>query len=365
MNEYSVTNGNLAVEYMRKLLALVLTVSMPLAGVAQSLAPASQHLANSPAQASPQLLEQMLDSSSLLGNGDARAVPLWGTPDGRILTLVAAGGNHNPTLPKSPQIGNEWHLIDVTNLVSGGLLMRLGNTANAYVSAGQSYIPAPLMAGCAAQSPLASCTNLGPIARSGELRLGTNWLAADNLELGLSYDMAWLRHDNTTAAPISSYGLAGLGSPATLPIGLSGYSLVDAQNSSINALGRFRLDDDQSLNLGASLGRIQLSVPGTTTPLTSLNQAAVSFGVQYGSFGGNLTGHVLSADPLGANAVSSRLTGVDLGISWRTPWSGMLRFGTQNLWSSGSLPYLNNGPVSRELESSQARVPYVQYHQDL
>ena len=349
---------------MRKLLALVLTVSMPLAGVAQSLAPASP--ANSPVPASAPLLEQMLDSSSLLGNGDGRAVPLWGTPDGRILTLVAAGSNHDLTLPKSPQIGNEWRLIDVTNLVSGGLLMRLGNRANVYVSAGQPYVPAPLMPGCGTQSPLASCANLGPIARGGEVRLGTNWLAADNLELGLSYDMAWLRHDNATAAPISSYGLTGLGSPATLPLGLSGYSLVDAQNSSVNALGRFRLDDDQSLNLGASLGRIQLSVPGTSTPLTSLNQAAVSFGVQYGSFGGNLTGHVLSsADPLGANATSSRLTGVDLGISWRTPWSGMLRIGTQNLWSSGSLPYLNNGAVSRELESSQARVPYVQYHQDL
>lgn len=345
---------------MRKLLALVLTVSMPIAGVAQSLAPAPQHSANS-----PQLLEQMLDSSSLLGNTDPRGVPLWGTPDGRILTLVAAGNNHNLMLPKSPQIGNEWRLIDVTNLVSGGLLMRLGNSASAYASVGQAYVPAPL-AGCSAQSPLPSCANLGPVARGGEVRVGSNWLAAGNLELGLSYDMAWLRHDNATSAPISSYGLAGLGSPAALPVGLSGYSLVDAQNSSINALGRFRLDDDQSLNLGASLGRIQLSVPGTSTPLTSLNQAAVSFGVQYGSFGGNLTGHVLSpADPLGTNAVSSRLTGVDLGISWRTPWSGMLRVGTQNLWSSGSLPYFNNGPVSRELESSQARVPYVQYHQDL
>lgn len=346
---------------MRKLLALMLTASMPLAGVAQSPAPA--HL-QSP-QPAPQLLEQMLGSSSLLGGSDARAVPLWSTPDGRILTLVSAGSNHNPTLPKSPQIGgaSEWRLIDVTNLVSGGLLMRIGNNANAQVSLSRSALQAPLAAGCASATP---CLGPSALARGGDFRLGSAWFPSDSIELGLSYDMAWLHHDNTASAySAPSYGLAGLGSPLS-PLGLSGYSLLDAQSSQVNALGRFRLDDEQSLNFGASLGRIQLSVPGTTTPLTSLNLAAVSFGVQYGSFGGDVTGHVLSpTDALGTSAASSRLTGVDLGISWRTPWSGMFRFGTQNLWSSGNLPYLNNGPVSREIESSQARVPYVQYHQDL
>ena len=353
---------------MRKLLALVLIATMPLAGIAQP--PAPQNPLAPAARTSPQLLEQMLGSSNLLGNGDARTMPLWGTPDGRILTLVAASGNHNPVLPKSPQIGGEWRLIDVTNLVSGGLLMRLGDSANAYASLGSTSLQSPLAGACVA-APAAGCANPGMLARGGEFRLGTNWLAADSFELGLSYDLAWLRRDYAAPALSGAYGslsggtLAGLGSPA-LPLGLSGYSLLDAQSAQFGALGRFRLDDDQSLNLGASLGRIQLSVPGSSTPLTSLNQAALSFGVQYGSFGGNLTGHVLSpADPLGANAAGTRVTGLDLGISWRTPWSGMFRFGTQNLWSSGNLPYLNNSPVSREIESSQARVPYVQYHQDL
>jgi hypothetical protein len=358
---------------MRKLFALALIASMPLAGVAQSLAPAQQNPLAPATSPSPQLLEQMLGSSNLLDGNDARAVPLWGTPDGRILTLVTAGGDLNLTLPKSPQVGalNEWRLIDVTNLVSGGLLMRLGNNANLHLSLEQSSILAPLTAGCGV--PGAPCANLGPLARGGELSFGTNWLPLDNLELGLSYDLAWLHHDNAAAAtvagsgsPVSGSSLAGLGT-ASLPLGLSGYSLLDTQNSSVNALGRFRLDDSQSVNVGASLARIQLSVPGTAMPLTSLNQAAVSFGVQYGSFGGNLTGHVLSpTDAFGPNAVpGARMSGLDLGISWRTPWSGMFRFGTQNLWTSGNLPYLNNGPVTREIESSQARVPYVQYHQDL
>lgn len=356
---------------MRKLLAIALIATMPLVGVAQSPAPMQQNPLAPPAQPTPQLLEQMLGSSSLLDSTDAKAMPLWGTPDGRILTLVTASGNQNPTLPKSPLVdpANEWRLIDVTNLVSGGLVMRLGDSANAHVSLGQSTVLMAPMAGCLGSSVAASCANVSPLARGGEFRLGTNWLAGDKLELGLSYGLSWLHHNPTPAISgsyVASGSLAALGSPS-LPLGLSNYSLLDTQNSSINALGRFRLNDDQSVNLGASLGRIQLSVPGMATPLTSLNQAAVSFGVQYGSFGGSVTGHVLSpADPSVFNSpAASRMTGLDLGISWRTPWSGMLRFGTQNLWSSGALPYLNNGPVTRELESSQARVPYVQYHQDL
>jgi hypothetical protein len=42
----------------------------------------------------------------------------------------------------------------------------------------------------------------------------------------------------------------------------------------------------------------------------------------------------------------------------------LFRLGAQNLWSSGNVPYLNE-PAARELDANQARVPYVQYHQDL
>jgi len=37
--------------------------------------------------------------------------------------------------------------------------------------------------------------------------------------------------------------------------------------------------------------------------------------------------------------------------------------GAQNLWSSGTPPLLSES--AHEVDPSQARVPYVQYHQDL
>ena len=360
---------------MRKLLALVLIASMPIAGVAQSLAPAPSNPIID-AQLHPLLLEQMLgQGNNPLGAAEANSVPLWSTPDGRVLAMVASDGSAYPTLPKSPLIGAsmEWRLVDVTNIVSSGLLMRLGDSATAHVSLSQSVVMAPtyaplLQCGQATGTDN-SCTNANTLARGGEWSLGANWLAADNLDLDLSYGLSWLRHDNSTLAERQSLGydvLSGIGNAALPTLIIPGLELADVQNSSVSALGRLRLNDAHTLDLGATLSRIQLSIPGNNTPLTSLNQAALSVGVEYGSFTGMLTGRMLGpADSFGINSnTGSRWTGLDVGFSWRTPWRGMFSVGAQNLWSSGSVPYLAE-PSAREIDANQARVPYVQYHQDL
>jgi hypothetical protein len=353
---------------MRKLLALLLIASMPVAGVAQSLAPAPSV---NPTQ--PALLDQMIGTrDELLAAADAHRVPLWSTPDGRILAMVAASGSAYPTLPMSPQIGapTEWRLVDVTHVVSGGLLLRLTDSVAAHIDLGQASIllPASLPILQCAMDANGFCARSATLAHGGELRLGTNWLAADNLNLDLSYGLSWLRRDNSTAEGHQAMGYAALPgvSDAALPtLIIPGAELANIQNSSISALGRLRLNDTQALDLGASLSRIQLSIPGAA-PLTSLNQAALSVGMEYGAFTGTLTGRILSPSESINNpyVTNPRWTGLDVGISWRTPWRGMFSVGAQNLWSSGSVPLLNP-PAAREIDPNQARVPYVQYHQDL
>ncbi|TLY53010.1 MAG: hypothetical protein E6K53_02360 [Gammaproteobacteria bacterium] len=344
---------------MRKLFALLLIVSMPLAGVAQSLAPA---------QPSSPFVGQLLEQRQLTNSADTHAIPLWGTPDGRILAMISTS-SATPALPLAPQLASasEWRLIDVTQLVSTGVRMRLGESANAHVDLSQSALLAP-----ACEPGKASCATEHALANSGQLRLGLNWLAGNDLDLDLYYGLSWLRHNtaagtlaatNYTALPGTASGAlpalvgpAGSGLPALLP----GLSLADTQTSSINALGRLHLNDTQAFDFGASLSRIQLSIPGAA-PLTSLNQAAVSFGMEYGAFSGTLTGHLLGTnDVLGLGA--TRWSGLDIGLSWRTPWRGRFSVGAQNLWSSGSLPL---APPVREGDANQARVPYVQYRQDL
>ncbi len=357
---------------MRKLFALLLIASMPLAGFAQSLAPA---ISPPPASldAHPVLLDQILGAhDSLRSATESREVPLWSTPDGRILAMVALSGSTYPTLPKSPQIGGspEWRLVDVTNMVSGSMLLRLNDNAAAHFNLSQTTVLAPFSASalfCDGLDANPSCASHAALARGGALSIGTSWLATNNFDLDLNYGLSWLHRDTGTAAAheLTAYAaLPGLSDSVLPTLIIPGAEFANVQNSSVSALGRLRLSNAQALDLGASLSRIQLSIPGTA-PLTSLNQAAVSVGIEYGAFSGMLTGRMLSpADAYNVNAVNPRWTGLDVGISWRTPWRGMFSVGAQNLWSSGSVPMLNP-PATREIDPNQARVPYVQYHQDL
>ncbi|HEY2394884.1 MAG TPA: hypothetical protein VGH81_02730 [Rudaea sp.] len=357
---------------MRRLCAILPLILTSALCAAQSAVDVTQ----APVMAQPLLVDQLLHSQTparpALSN--LQATPLWGTPDGRILAIVASADNQLPAKPQRPQIGSaaDWKFVDVTNFVTSGLLLNLNRDTAVYATFGRGLLLGPTYAAAWSCSPLvapaladASCSERTTLARSGAMQLGADWAVLDNLDLDLSYGMAWYHHDYTTPgnsgrAPIDLFGTAGSTTFPTLLIpGLEG---SDVQNAGLSALGRWRFDGPTGLDLGASLNHIQLYAPAGSTPLTSLNQAAVTFGLRYGSFSGNVTGHVLG--PVDAFNGNSRWAGLDIGLSWRTPWQGQLSVGTQNLWSSGMLPSLNE-PGAREVDSNQARVPYVQYHQDL
>jgi hypothetical protein len=345
---------------MRKLLALLLIASMPLTGVAQSLAPVTSSALQNPAT------QPVIDDHN--GPVNFGAIPLWGTPDGRILAMISAGAAAYPTLPKSPQIAGatEWRLIDVTNAVSASVLANINDRSLAHIDLSRSNLLAPaLSAGAQCANGDAACAGAA-LAQTGALRLGIDWLATDNLSIDLSYGLSWLHRNSELPGDrtIPVYdSLVGIGNPALPNLVIPGVDLSNAQSSSVNALGRLHLNETQALDFGASLSRIQLSIPGGA-PLTSLNQAAVSFGLEYGPFTGTLTGHVLGPNEMvGPANGNPHLTGLDVGLSWRTPWRGMFSVGAQNLWSTGSLPLA--APIAHDADPSQARVPYVQYHQDL
>jgi hypothetical protein len=353
---------------MRRWSALVLAFVLPAFGAAQSI------VVGAPAAPTP-LVDQFLRPTAyaLPGLSNLQATPLWSTPDGRVLAIVAMADNIVPSKPQSPQIGSgaDWKFVDVTNFVTSGLLFNINRDAAAYATlsrgavVGPLYAPSSLQPCAATPVPLAldATCDRATLARSTALRVGAGWTILDDLDLDLSYGLSWLHHQAPLAgqayAPIDVFAAVNNAQFPTLLIpGLEG---ADVQNAGLSALGHWRLGDPGTLNFGASLSRLQLYVPNTP-PLTSLNQAAVTFGLTHGSFSGALTGRVLGpADAFGGN---TRWAGLDIGFSWHTPWQGELSFGTQNLWSSGAVPNLAE-PGSREVEANQARVPYVQYHQDL
>lgn len=354
---------------MRRLPAILLSVCAPALCAAQ----AAPDVIASAAGLQPLLADQLLQTQSRNPSlSNLQAMPLWSTPDGRILAIVAMADSSIPSKPQSPQISSaaDWKFVDVTNFVSSGLLFNLNRSTIAYATLGGGAILSPLYTSASASctqwlSPVladTACGDRSTLARTGILQVGTDWSIFENVDLELSYGLAWLRHENTSAATLPAIDIfSAVGNPQFPTLLIPGLEVANVQNAGLSALGHWRLDGAGSIDLGASLNRLQLYAPNTP-PLTSLNQAAVSFGLRHGSFSGMVTGHVLG--PTDTFNSSARWAGLDIGFSWRTPWQGELSFGTQNLWSSGFLPNLAD-PGTHEVESNQARVPYVQYHQDL
>jgi hypothetical protein len=361
---------------MRRVAAILITLSMPAFCAAQAITDARLTSTYPQVLSIDSLLHPTNYSGSELGNlrSNLQATPLWGTPDGRVLAIVAMADNSIPSKPQSPQIGSgaDWKFVDVTNFVTSGVLLNLSRDAAARATISRGAVLAPTYAlndvSCGQLlSPgltSGSCGDRAVVARTGMLQLGTDWTILQNLDLDLSYGLGWLRHETATPAGATAPPLdifAAVGNPQFPTLLIPGLESANIQSTGLSALGHWHLDGPASLDFGASLNRYQLSAPNAPL-LTSLNQAAVSFGLHHGAFSGMVTGHVLG--PADSFNGSARWAGLDIGFSWRTPWQGEFTFGTQNLWSSGSLPNLAD-PSSHEVESNQARVPYVQYHQDL
>lgn len=349
---------------MRFLLVTLLLSLLPEWAGAQSAA--SAPLALEPSSASP-VTEWWhgAPSSPAMDRGGAE-MPLWTTPDGRILAIVALGSSHGaPVMPQAPQVSSaaDWRLVDVTNFVTGGLSLRMSENSSAYANFGRGILLAPLFSAsqCGQSSwngALAPCADAASIGNAGAASLGVE-LGGGDVAVDLSYGLSWLRLSD----PLGQRQPWDLfSSDAAMPtLMLPGFTGANVQNAGFGAQSHWRLDEAQSIDIGAALSRIQFELPGM--PLSpSLNQAALSLGLHRGEFSGVIVGRVLGpADSIGNG---QRWSSIDLGISWRAPWRGVFSVGAQNVWSSGYLPTLNDA-ATRDVDPSQARVPYVQYHQDL
>ena len=82
---------------------------------------------------------------------------------------------------------------------------------------------------------------------------------------------------------------------------------------------------------------------------------SLSIGGGVGAFGASIVGHVV--DTPGA---SSSWSGLGLGLTWRTPWSGQLTVGADNVLTRGKNPFSMG-----DSDDAEGTVPYVRYEQDL
>lgn len=303
---------------MRRLAALLLISLLPLVAAGQSVDGGS-------AQAE-RLLAQPPDQFTDVESGVV--VPLWRGRDGHLLALKADSSSGADALRLNAPLA--LHVVDASTVTTTGLQYGLAPNLQAQAAVSQS-----------------SWVNQ-PVRVIGS-EVGATY-AVGRYSLGLSV--------GSTSTPDNSVALPRV-LPSVVPSvdGLSGFD----SSSQLNARGRLSFGSRSGIDLGASVGRIHL-LPGNLLGVNTLDQKALSFGVDHGVLSGVLIGRSMQPEAgiPGGLSPDRRWNSIDLGVTWRLPWRGSLSVGAQNLWSSGTPANTPAGP-----EPDQSRTPYVQYHQDL
>ncbi len=142
--------------------------------------------------------------------------------------------------------------------------------------------------------------------------------------------------------------------PAWLAPGTGSNGRVDLND--ITIFSQKALPREGYVSIAGTVAKARLQspseIPGFSDRWTS-RQLNVGGGI--GDFGVNVIGEVV--DTPGRDRWGS----LGLGLSWRTPWSGQLTVGADNLVTRGKNPF---APASGEGDDEGA-VPYVRYEQDL
>ncbi len=78
-------------------------------------------------------------------------------------------------------------------------------------------------------------------------------------------------------------------------------------------------------------------------------------GAGVGDFSANIVGRVVDTQNQ-----PGKWEGLGVGLTWRTPWSGQLTVGAENVVTRGKNPF-----APGDAENDEGTVPYVRYEQDL
>lgn len=335
---------------MRKLLSSLILL-MPLVAAGQSL----DGVSSSPATTTP-VAEPVAAAYSNLqrfpvqGDGSL-LLPLWRDADGRMLALV---GSSKPENASGTAGVLDFRVVDVSQGYSAGLSYDIVPHVTAYAQlVDRNWLSLSATTACTPSDGV-GCPDANTLQAA---RMLSGEVGASYSGRGYRFDLLFdSSHPQTASSPLLPRVLPQ--SPTSvLPL----WSLDRSTN--LSARGRLALGSRTGIDLGASVGRIRL-LPGNLLGVNGLDQHSLSLGVDSGPLSGRITGRMLQ--PMAGSSAASlmgtdrRWTTIDLGVTWRLPWQGELRFGAQNLWSSGQLPAPVEGP-----EPDQSRIPYVQYHQDL
>lgn len=142
--------------------------------------------------------------------------------------------------------------------------------------------------------------------------------------------------------------------PAWLSSGRNGSNRIE--QSDLAVFGQKNIGTEGFVSIGGTVARARLVSPADVPALAdNWNSKSLSVGGGYGPFSANIIGRVVDVP-----GQPGKWEGLGLGVTWRTPWSGQLTVGAENVITRGKNPFsLNNENVD------EGTVPYVRYEQDL
>jgi hypothetical protein len=157
--------------------------------------------------------------------------------------------------------------------------------------------------------------------------------------------------------PGGKLGLSAGTGRDTLPAWLSsGRGTGRVEQNDLTVFGQKNIGREGFVSIGGAVAKATL-VPASDLPALAdrWNSRSLSVGGGYGPFSANIIGRVVDVP-----GQPGKFEGLGLGLTWRTPWSGQLTVGAENVITRGKNPF----SLTNE-NADEGTVPYVRYEQDL
>ncbi len=144
--------------------------------------------------------------------------------------------------------------------------------------------------------------------------------------------------------------------PAWMSPGTSNPSAGRFEQNDLAVFGQKNIGREGFVTIGGTIAHARL-VPASELGNIpdQWNSRSLSVGGGYGAFSGSIVGRVVDAP-----GQPGKWEGLGVGLTWRTPWSGRLTVGAENIVTSGKNPFAPDNALEAE-----GAVPYVRYQQDL
>ncbi|WP_427851987.1 hypothetical protein [Stenotrophomonas acidaminiphila] len=171
------------------------------------------------------------------------------------------------------------------------------------------------------------------------------------------------RHLSATTTfnrPGGRVGLSAGTGRDTLPAWLSGNAKAPAarvEQNDLTVFGQKNIGSEGFVSIGGTYAKARLVPLSDASPalVDRWDSKSLSIGGGYGPFSANIIGRVVDAP-----GRAGKWEGIGLGLTWRTPWSGQLTVGAENVITRGKNPF-----SPRNESNDEGAIPYVRYEQDL